>query len=93
MCELVEIKQGREVKGQENAGPEKGIVFNHYRMLPESPFDKGIIDRTALHTHTYIHIVVYFCIFTSYTGHWHDPIYPTPPLGQDMTQSQFLSGV
>ena len=22
-----------------------------------------------------------------------DPIYPTPPLGQDMTQGQFLSGV
>ena len=22
-----------------------------------------------------------------------DPIYPTPPLGQDMTQRQFLSGV
>ena len=22
-----------------------------------------------------------------------DPIYPTPPLGQDMRQSQFLSGV
>ena len=21
------------------------------------------------------------------------PIYPTPPLGQDMTQGQFLSGV
>ena len=24
---------------------------------------------------------------------WRDPIYPTPPLGQDMTQGQFLSGV
>ena len=23
----------------------------------------------------------------------YDPIYPTPPLGQDMTQGQFLSGV
>ena len=23
----------------------------------------------------------------------HDTIYPTPPLGQDMTQGQFLSGV
>ena len=23
----------------------------------------------------------------------HDPIYPTPLLGQDMTQGQFLSGV
>ena len=23
----------------------------------------------------------------------HNPIYPTPPLGQDMTQGQFLSGV
>ena len=22
-----------------------------------------------------------------------NPIYPTPPLGQDMTQGQFLSGV
>ena len=22
-----------------------------------------------------------------------DPIYPTPPLGQDITQGQFLSGV
>ena len=22
-----------------------------------------------------------------------DPIYPTPPLGQDMTQGYFLSGV
>ena len=22
-----------------------------------------------------------------------DPIYPTPPLGQDMTQGQFLSGI
>ena len=25
-------------------------------------------------------------------GGWY-PIYPTPPLGQDMTQGQFLSGV
>ena len=24
---------------------------------------------------------------------WRNPIYPTPPLGQDMTQGQFLSGV
>ena len=24
---------------------------------------------------------------------WGDPIYPTPPLGQDMTQGQFLSEV
>ena len=23
----------------------------------------------------------------------YNPIYPTPPLGQDMTQGQFLSGV
>ena len=23
----------------------------------------------------------------------HDTIYPTPPLGQDMTQGQFLGGV
>ena len=23
----------------------------------------------------------------------YDPIYPTPPLGQDMTQGQFLIGV
>ena len=25
--------------------------------------------------------------------HMTDPIYPTTPLGQDMTQGQFLSGV
>ena len=25
-------------------------------------------------------------------GREKDPIYPTPPLGQDMTQGQFLSG-
>ena len=25
--------------------------------------------------------------------YYNNPIYPTPPLGQDMTQGQFLSGV
>ena len=53
----------------------------------------------------YIDIVLIVCIFfakilflrliweDSKKEFLHDPIYPTPPLGQDMTQGQFLSGV
>ena len=29
----------------------------------------------------------------NFKGEPHGTIYPTPPLGQDMTQGQFLSGV
>ena len=36
--------------------------------------------------YTRIHIGTYMCLYVY-------PIYPTPPLGQDMTQGQFLSGV
>ena len=34
--------------------------------------------------HIYIYIYMHNCLYT---------YLPTPPLGQDMTQSQFLSGV
>ena len=39
-------------------------------------------------------VVSKFEIQSLYYAHFLiNPIYPTPPLGQDMTQGQFLSGV
>ena len=40
---------------------------------------------------SFIFIFLSFCL--SLCCEWYYPIYPTPPLGQDMTQGQFLSGV
>ena len=37
----------------------------------------------------YLQITLKSCIFNIYVGYY----LPTPPLGQDMTQGQFLSGV
>ena len=53
-----------------------------------------------LHMHLCTHLHRLFDIYKhlhTYTKQLHrllnDPIYPTPPLGQDMTHGQFLSGV
>ena len=44
--------------------------------------NKVYLKNTHTHTHTHTHIYIYIYIYI-----------PTPPLGQDMTQGQFLSGV
>ena len=38
-------------------------------------------------------LILFLREFTAFAYYVIDPIYPTPPLGQDMTQGQFLSGV
>ena len=42
-----------------------------------------------------MHIYIYICIYKNLFNSDKDvgTIYPTPPLGQDMTQGQILSGV
>ena len=42
--------------------------------------------------HTYVHKLMYIRN-NAYLHAYNNTIYPTPPLGQDMTQGQFLSGV
>ena len=46
-----------------------------------------------IYIYIYIYIDIYACIYIYiYIGAFIfvDPIYPTPPLGQDMTQGQFF---
>ena len=50
--------------------------------------DKVVIDLKILSFHLSIDV-----IFITLSFFILDPIYPTPSLGQDMTQGQFLSGV
>ena len=44
-----------------------------------------------------VRMFVFLCVFQQFglegAMDERDPIYPTPPLGQDMTQGQFLSEV
>ena len=74
------------------------------RMKINSTISKYVHLRyTHLYTYLYCGVVanalVYDIIVSEFKPqpcnyvHSRDPIYPTPLLGQDMTQSQFLSGV
>ena len=51
----------------------------------KSKVNKHLIDPYSLPVHPYIHIPSSLLCMYSYL--------PTPPLGQDMTQGQFLSEV
>ena len=50
-----------------------------YRALSQYTYRKGMVSIDSLSI--------------KWKSYLTDPIYPTPPLGQDMTQGQFLSGV
>ena len=49
--------------------------------------------HTYTRTHIDIHMHKHTRTNTDIRKHTQNHIYPTPPLGQDMTQGQFLSGV
>ena len=49
------------------------------------------MQEISLSVISFLNDLELICLLTSIAIVYH--IYPTPPLGQDMTQGQFLSGV
>ena len=75
------------------------------KIRNDSSLKKLVYTHTHTHTHTYVYgidnwpIILVGRVFVNFPGDRGSvpgrviPYLPTPPLGQDMTQGQFLSGV
>ena len=67
-------------------GVEIHWLSGKYKVLGVTARKEGDVDNLLQHERTHHHLIPWKrwnCI----------PYLPTPPLGQDMTQGQFLSGV
>ena len=66
------------------------------KFISSDRSDCYMVDNLSIAILPFVcHILMsYIYVHKIWSTHQHyDPIYPTAPLGQDMTQGQFLSGV